>query len=267
MVVVTRIDRITRDLATNAMLAKLFEESGCKIYEILLGQTVDWAKPNDWEYFVRSGVRAEAESRVLSARIKQTFDWHREQGKAVGAVGFGYRRSASGFLEPDPEQWATAISMVRIYLEENGARTRTVERYRQELGIERTMNGLALWIKSPLIRGHTVYGVRSGVNKKKPGKPEKIIYNTHLSLLNAPELAALDAARELERIFGERKYKKGTIHQQKIRPLSGAKRAVKSRELTKDGSLCLRSTVSCDPAPRVPCGFWPRRAQSSPISR
>jgi hypothetical protein len=83
------------------------------------------------------------------------------------------------------------------------------------------MNGLALWIKSPLIRGHTVYGVRSGVNKKKHGKPEKIIYNTHLSLLNAPELAALDAARELERIFGERKYKKGTIHQQTIRPLSG----------------------------------------------
>lgn len=222
MVVLTRIDRITRDLETNAKLAKLFEGSQVKIHEILLGRTIDWANPNDWEYFVRSGVKAESESRMLSARIKQTLEWHRVQGKAVGAVGFGYRRSPQNQIEPNPEQWETAIAMVRIYIEENGGRTAAVERIRNELGLERTMNGLSNWIKSPLIRGHTRYGTMLPDGRRKPNGPQvTIIENTHRSLFAEPELQAINAQAEVERILRERKYKRGKIGPMTIRPLSG----------------------------------------------
>lgn len=222
MVVCTRIDRITRDLETNAKLAKLFESSQVKIYEILLGRTIDWKNPNDWEYFVRSGVKAESESRMLSARIKQTLEWHREQGKAVGAVGFGYRRSSGNQIEPHPEQWEKAIAMIRIYIEENGGRTAAVERIRKELGIERTMNGLSNWIRSPLIRGHTRYGTMLPDGRRKPNGPQvTIVENTHRSLFDEPELQAINAQAEVDRILRERKYKRGKIGPMTIRPLSG----------------------------------------------
>lgn len=222
MVVLTRIDRITRDLETNAKLAKLFEASQVRIYEILLGRTIDWKNPNDWEYFVRSGVKAESESRMLSARIKQTLEWHRVQGKAVGYVGFGYRRSEDNRIEPDPEQWPKAIAMVRIYIEENGGRTAAVKRIRDELGIERTMNGLSNWIRSPLIRGHTRYGTVLPDGRRKPNGPQvTVIEGTHASLFDAPELQEINALKEVERILRERKYKKGKIGPATIRPLSG----------------------------------------------
>lgn len=222
MVVLTRIDRITRDLETNAKLAKLFEGSEVLIHEILLGRTIDWKNPNDWEYFVRSGVKAESESRMLSARIKQTLEWHRVQGKAVGAVGFGYRRSPENQIEPHPEQWETAIAMVRIYIEENGGRTAAVERIRAELGLERTMNGLSNWIRSPLIRGHTRYGTMLPDGRRKPNGPQvTIVENTHPSLFAAPELQEMNAQAEVDRILKERRYKRGKIGPKTIRPLSG----------------------------------------------
>ncbi len=225
MVIVIRIDRITRDLEMNASLAKQFEATGVELFEEMLGRSIDWRNPNDWQYFVNSGVQAESEIRRLSQRIKSTFDWHRSQGKMGGGrVGWPYRRDKDGFIEPNPDEWDKAISAVKIVLE-LGCSNAALTRIRDELGIDRTRVWLYDWIKSPLSRGHTPQYTREKGANQKVGKRKKVeewdlVLNTHPSLFDDPELVAIDALRRIDRMIADRKRSKGNRNRA-VYPLSG----------------------------------------------
>lgn len=220
VLIVTRIDRIARDAETNAKIQKLLERNGVQLYEILLGRFLDWNNPHDWSYFIEAGVKAEGESRMLSARIKQTFEYHRAQGRfGGGQVGFPYRRSKEGFIEPDPEAWEIAVKLILIYLEENGARMRTIIRLREELKYEKTQNWLTRWLNSPLIRGHSPVNSRNKNGAWKDITDYDVVENTHVSLFSDPRLVG--AEEQLAAILKANKRIKGAARSMQQYPLSG----------------------------------------------
>lgn len=209
ILVVSKIDRITRDAETNARLAKLFEKKDLKIYEILLGRLLDWSNPGDWSYFVYSGVAAEEEIRRSSMRIKLAFDWRREQGKpAGGRIAFGYRLNTDGFYEIDPDKLDIAVGLIKIVIDERGATLDAVARGREELNTQFTRSGLSGWIRTETIRGNTRHR-------------NKVRYNTHASLFDDPRLAAIDAHTAIDQIIKDAPRLRGDNRNHRQYPLSG----------------------------------------------
>lgn len=218
--IVTRIDRIGRDLEANARLQKQLERKKVVVFEILLGRFLDWDNPNDWDYFVKSGLDGEKESRTLSRRVKQTFEWHRSLGKMGGGrVGFPYRRNADGFIEPDPQQWELAIDCIQILIKSDGATMGALDQIR-DLGLDRTRVWLSNWIRSPLLRGHTPQWTRLENGNRKPIGQIGFVPNTHLSLFADPRLKGCE--KQLDRIIADSKRLKGSTRTRPIYPLSGS---------------------------------------------
>lgn len=206
---VTRIDRITRDVEMNARMAKLFEKTGVEIYELMLGRILDFKNPEDWKYFVNSGVSAEAESRMLSNRIHQTYKWLRNQGKpAGGGSPLGYQRSSTKFIEPCLQEWDDLIQVIKIIIESGGSTAKAAVRVREETGWDYTRAGLYDLMRSQTIRGHTVY-------------PDKVLFSTHKSVFDDPELAAIDALTKLDRMIAMAKHQRGSTRYKRLYPLSG----------------------------------------------
>jgi DNA invertase Pin-like site-specific DNA recombinase len=217
--IVTRIDRISRDLESNARLQKQLQRKGVLVFEILLGRFLDWQNPNDWSYFVQAGLDGEKESRMLSTRVRQTFEFLRSQGKVGGGqVGFPYRRSKEGFIEPNPDNWQLAIDCIKIVIEENGATMTAAIRIRK-LGLNRTRQWLYEWIRSPLLRGHTPINTRTESGGRKPHYLVDFVADTHPSLFADPQLKG--AQRQLDRIIGDSCKIKGINRSRPTYPLSG----------------------------------------------
>lgn len=217
--IVTRIDRIGRDLEANARLQKQLERKKVVVFEILLGRFLDWDNPNDWDYFVKSGLDGEKESRTLSRRVKQTFEWHRSQGKMGGGrVGFPYRRNDEGFIEPDPQQWELAIDCIQILIKSDGATMGALDQIRG-LGLDRTRVWLSNWIRSPLLRGHTPQWTRLENGNRKPIGQIGFVPNTHLSLFTDPRLKGCE--KQLDRIISDSRRLKGLTKTRPTYPLSG----------------------------------------------
>lgn len=220
LVIITRVDRIARDAETNAALSKLFERSGVLIHECLLGRTIDWRNPNDWDYFVRAGVKAEGESRMLSARIRTSVEWRRANGQYVGPAGWPYRKSSDGNIEPDPAEWEKAIALIKIVVRHGGPKAAAIQEANASLGINRTRRWLSLWISSPLIRGHQATNSRPG-GRHQPRKTgfarPDILYNAHQSLLADPALAGEREA--LDRLIAQPNL--APRRSKTVRPLTG----------------------------------------------
>lgn len=220
ILIITRIDRITRDVETNARLQKLLESKGVRVFEILRGDFLNWSNPNDWSYFVQAGVDGEKESRMLSARVKQTFDWQRSRGiMAGGQVGFPYRRNASGYIEPDPDNWDRAVQCIKFVLAEGKANLRVVTQIRNEVGLDRTSQWLYHWIRSPLIRGHTPQNTRNEKGAVRPMAEWDIIRDTHPSLFSDPRLKG--AEERLDRLIARAGRSTGGVNTKNSYPLSG----------------------------------------------
>jgi site-specific DNA recombinase len=207
MVVIARVDRLTRDGETNHRLAKLFERTGVNIYELLLGRCVDWSNPHDWEYFVNAGTKAEGESRMLAARVKQAFKYLESQGKpGGGGTPFGYCRK-DGYFAPNPDEWAAAVALVKAVIECNGSTTKAMQKA-HELGWNCTRPGLYSWMRCPTIRGNTNWN-------------ERIKFGTHPSLFDEPELLAINALRQIDRIIAEAPSSRGNARSRRPHSLSG----------------------------------------------
>ena len=219
ILIVTRIDRIGRDLEANARLQKQLERKGVRVYETLLDRFLDWENPNDWGYFCNAGLDSEKESRMLSARVKQTFKYHRSQGKMGGGrVGFPYKRSDNGFIIPDPDKWDLAIECMKIVIAEGGSTMRALSQIRA-IGLDRTRTWLSEWIRSPLLRGHTPQWTRDPDGKKKHVTNFEIVPNTHPSLFADPRLNGVE--RQLDRIIEDARRIKGATSLRAVYPLSG----------------------------------------------
>lgn len=216
--IVTRIDRIGRDLEANARLQKQLERKHVRVFEILLGRFLEWTNPHDWSYFCKAGLEGEQESRMLSARIKQTFEWHRSQGKMGGGrVGFPYRRSKEGFIEPDSAMWDKAVECIRI-VAQHGTGMKALAHIR-ELGLNRTRTWLFDWVRSPLLRGHTPQWTRKEGGGKHHPHLVSTVRDTHKSLFLDPRLKGLQ--KQLDRIIEDSSRLKGAVRSRPVYPLSG----------------------------------------------
>jgi DNA invertase Pin-like site-specific DNA recombinase len=219
VLIITRIDRIGRDVESNAKLQKQLQRKKVQVFEILLGRFLDWDNPNDWSYFVQAGLDGEKESRMLSTRVRQTSEFLRSQGKVgCGRVGFPYRRSKAGFVEADPDQWELAIKCIKIVIAEGGA-TMTALAQIRALGLSRTRTWLHRWIRSPLLRGHMPLDTRNDRGGSK--RPDEIQYkaNNHPSLFKDPRLKG--AEKKVDRLIAESVRIKGVSRSRTIHPLSG----------------------------------------------
>jgi DNA invertase Pin-like site-specific DNA recombinase len=222
ILIVSQINRITRDLETNTKLQKLLQRKNVLLYEIFRGSFLDWENPEDWDYFVRSGAAGEKESRILSRRMKQTKEYFEAQGKfCYGRVGFPYRRSDESFIEPDPELWQAGIDCIKICLENGGSSAKALNRINKLLGWSRTRTWLSSWIRSPLLRGHTPKNTRKEDGNKRHRSQFDITLNTHFALFDDPQLIAISALERIDKIVEDNKRYKGRTRQYPPRPLSG----------------------------------------------
>lgn len=218
MVVIPRVDRITRDTEEVGKLVKLFEKTGVILFECLRGRAFDFSNPDDWHNFANSGIVAERESRMLSRRTKDGKAFLMEQSKTYGGqTPFGLRRNLEGKYEPNPETWELAKKAVDIFIEENGSPVVLQRRMLREYNIDHTYQGWTRWLKSHAVRGHTAYGYR--LNRDNPDKskrvPLKIIPNTHPAILEGEKLKTVDY------LFERNKRKRGKNKNSRIYPLSG----------------------------------------------
>lgn len=220
--IITRIDRIGRDVESNSRLQKQLQRKEVKVYEILLGRFLDFKNPNDWSYFVQAGLDGEKESRMLSTRILQTFEYKRAKLQMGGGrVGFPYRRNSDGNIEPDPDNWDLAIECVKIAIDRGGASMKAIAKIR-ELGLDRSRIWLSRWLRSPLLRGHTPIGAFDRIDgKRKLKQPEQfeIFRDTHPSLFADPQL--MGAEKQVDRIVADAKRYKGKAIERRIHALSG----------------------------------------------
>ncbi|MGL5062946.1 MAG: zinc ribbon domain-containing protein [Microcoleus sp.] len=147
----------------------------------------------------------------------------RSQGKpAGGRIGFPYEHSPDGFIQRRESDWPTAIAIIKIVIEEGGSTMQAVIRIREELGFARTRTWLHHWIRSPLLRGHTCRDTRNqDGNRRRKNDPIGILYNTHESLFDDPELKAIDALKSVDASIGLHTRKRGRATQGKDYPLSG----------------------------------------------
>lgn len=170
---IIRIDRITRDLETNARLAKLLEKSKCRIYVVLKERYLDFTNPEDWQEFVRSGVNSEFESRMLQRRVKDGMAFLRHQGHANPKVPWCYSRVESKYVLSDE---LTARRAVAIFEESGGNIAETIRRIDSELGKRWTSAGFIRWILNPVLCGHTP---RGRIGYKGGHEWADVDYHTH----------------------------------------------------------------------------------------
>ena len=70
ILVTYRVDRLARDGEFSLAFGRLLEKTGVKLFDCSRGDFIDFSDPTQWESFATQSVRAEAESRVLSSRIR-----------------------------------------------------------------------------------------------------------------------------------------------------------------------------------------------------
>lgn len=164
MLIVYRIDRITRRLVTNAELAELFRDQKIQVHVVVNDRTFDLTRRADWEDFVNQGVRAEGETRELESRVRLGLEFRASQGKFLGAVPFGYQR-VDGILVPDDrpfpgsphgyDYWTTAIESAKILVQSKAVRQAARE-VKQKLGWDIHPSSFRRWAVSSAVQGHSI---------------------------------------------------------------------------------------------------------------
>jgi DNA invertase Pin-like site-specific DNA recombinase len=164
LLIVYRIDRITRRLVTNAELAELFQKLDVLVFVVVGERTFDLKRRSDWEDFVNQGVRAEGETRELQTRVSLGLEFRAAQGKFLGAIPFGYKRE-NGILLPNdapfPESpsglsyWQTAIRAGEILVSAIALRPAARQVF-SELGWKIHPSSLQRWALSPAAQGHSI---------------------------------------------------------------------------------------------------------------
>jgi DNA invertase Pin-like site-specific DNA recombinase len=164
LLVVYRVDRITRRLVTNAELAEFFRENGIVVDSASSDRRFNLSHRSDWEDFVSQGVRAEGESLELSARCRKGLEFKASLGHFVGHIPTGYQR-VNGILVPDermgpkPEaglNWfQTCVEAGKILVSAQSFIEAPIRIF-NELGWKTGRTSLKRWSSSLAVQGHTV---------------------------------------------------------------------------------------------------------------
>ena len=158
-ILIARIDRIARDAEFNARLAKRFRREKIAILEIYRGTPLDWDNPSDWEYFVRCGIDAELESRKLSRRIRDGYEFRRQGRKPCPLPPWGYLKVNEAYqLNPELERFVRRrIKILKASANYNEA-VRRIRAKPALYGGSVSLEGFRRWFHNAVLRGHTGYG-------------------------------------------------------------------------------------------------------------
>lgn len=158
-ILIARIDRIARDAEFNARLAKRFKRDRITIIEIYRGTPLDWNNPSDWEYFVRCGIDAELESRKLSRRIRDGYEYRRRGRKPCPKPPWGYLNVNESYcLNPELKRFVLRrIKILKTAANYNEA-VRRIKSSPNLYGGSVSLAGLHRWFHNVVLRGHTGYG-------------------------------------------------------------------------------------------------------------
>ena len=180
-VVITRIDRLTRNLTDLREFAHLCQANGVNLR--ILDQALDLSTPHGKMMLNMLGSLAEWERDLLIDRVNKGISHQQKELRVSGIVPFGYQRSKDlGKYEPNLEvyknsskvTWQVARHLVDIFLtvgtvrgaarkfeliygtgENNKGRGVNVGKYAPGY------IGLKYWLQNPVLRGHTGYYYRS----------------------------------------------------------------------------------------------------------
>jgi site-specific DNA recombinase len=161
-VVVHKLDRLSRRLLhLKMMVDDELTPAGVAIASVR--EKIDTATPAGRLFFNMLGSFAEFEREVITERLDAGRRTRARQGsKAAGAVPFGYRRTAAGTVEPDPDTAETVRHIFKTYL-----KTGSLGKLKNELdtaGIHNergkpfTRQALAYMLKNEFYIGKIEYG-------------------------------------------------------------------------------------------------------------
>lgn len=175
-IVVTAIDRLSRDSITSWQLLEEIERSQIPILVLDTGRVINFADPNEWYESRQAGLRAEHESRQISKRSRDGYQNLRNSRKANPRIPFGYKRVDEQY-ELDLDKYDCARETIELYLELKHLPKVTRIIY-EKYGHAWSVSGLRYWLINPVLVGHTPYGKRQPISPTH-AQGEQIIWNTH----------------------------------------------------------------------------------------
>lgn len=159
-VVITRIDRLSRDAAEADQTIAFAARRGVQI-EALDGGLLESVTPQGFLMTRMATTMAEFESRMLSMRVKRGYEQCRLQKRpARGRCPWAYRISADGLrIEPDPTEWPKARLFIDVLREckfRIQAGMRLFEARYGPFGLH-SSRGVRGWLLNPILRGGLGY--------------------------------------------------------------------------------------------------------------
>ncbi len=232
---ITRLDRMTRSLVNLHKLVKLFQEYGVTL--IVLDQNIDLGTAQGRLLLNILGTLAEWEVDLMSERIKRGKEYGRQQRWASGSCPFGYTvvehqyqldhtpylcllsdRPTNLALGDEPIQGRTIAMIARDCIDlyfQHWSLPRTIQAIHTKYGVGKTRarcngtdcvlhwtkRGLAVWLRNPVLEGHTTYNKSrynaAGKRVMKPREEWDFVYDTHPDQI----LLSVTEAAEIERMF------------------------------------------------------------------
>lgn len=167
---------------------KELEAAGVVIMELTTRQPVSLNTASGLLSTGTKSLMAEYYSAELSERMRRSMAHRRNHNKPTSAtITFGYRRSADkSKLEPGPD-WHIARELIEQFMS-GVTLTRLIAWLWQKHNIRRSRQGLLTWLKSPVLRGHTVYAGGADVR-----------HSTHPPLVTEDEWRQISYRLELNR--------------------------------------------------------------------
>lgn len=208
IIVITRLDRITRDALTSLQILRMVERGQVKLIVLDMGrEPVDLDNPTIWDQLATSGIRSAYEVKQLSRRVKSGLEYLRGQKKAPPSIPFGYMRVDEKYqlsTRPWKDTGLTESEVARKCVEaflrvRTLSGTANVSRDNwQKTWWASTLNN---WLRNPVLQGHTAYFWQRQHKKKSP---PQIHYNTHEALITRMEAEAIASILDSNRGMGGR---------------------------------------------------------------
>lgn len=171
-IVVTRLDRLGRNLISIHKTIEALQKSGVKL-TILDSPLGDTNSAFGWLTINNIAGLAEFESRLLSERISHGTDYYRANLKYFGNPPFGYAKDESAKCTPHPTDWLIAKEIIcRFYTNSFASISRWLA---ESFEIKMYPSSLRNWLHNPALRGHTFYKLKSGEIDRHYGTHEALI--------------------------------------------------------------------------------------------
>lgn len=230
--VITRDDRITRNVQTTLNIIETFISSNVELLILEEGdQPVDLNNPYEWKRRVQAGLDSQFEVKMLGLRVRRGYEDLRSQRRANPHPPFGYQRNRKGFYEPHPENYSIAQGIISQFLQTRSVQ-QTIIWLSVTHGLDWNRSRFKYWIHNEVLRGNT-----PRFQDKSTGKPAHVDFNTHsdIALLSAEQYL------EIQNIFKENKRLWGSNHQAQRYLLSGLCRCARC-----DGAMSCRKKKGKD---------------------